>query len=57
MTVTRAEDRRELLRRIDAAAARHAPTAAGMDAKYRRAFDLVTSPTTKEAFDLSREPE
>jgi uncharacterized protein (DUF1501 family) len=56
MTVARAEDRRELLRRIDAAVKQAEPAVGGMDAAYRKAFDLVTSRAAKEAFDLDREP-
>lgn len=56
ITITRSEDRRTLLRRLDATR-RHADTAvARMDAVYQRAYDLITSQPTRAAFDLSREP-
>ena len=56
LSVERVEDRRALLRRIDATAKQVEPAVAGMDAAYQKAFELVTSPAAKEAFDLSREP-
>jgi hypothetical protein len=57
VTVERAADRRELLRRMDAAVRRAEPAVANLDAAYQRAFDLVTSPAAKAAFDLSKEPQ
>ncbi len=57
VTVGRAEDRKELLRRLDAATKRAEPTVGGLDAASQKAFDLVTSRAAKEAFDLSRESE
>lgn len=57
ITVNRAEDRRELLRRLDSAAKRAEPAIAGLDAHHQKAFDLVTSRAAKEAFDLTREPQ
>jgi hypothetical protein len=56
ITVARAEGRRELMRRLDSAIRQVEPKVAGMDAHYQRAFDLVTSPAAKAAFDLTREP-
>lgn len=56
VTIARSEDRRTLLRRLDAAR-RHADAAvARMDAVYQRAYDLITSQPTRAAFDISREP-
>jgi hypothetical protein len=59
LTVRRAEDRRELLRRIDAGARtlEAAGAAQQMDRQYQRAFELVVSPRVQAAFDLQREPE
>jgi hypothetical protein len=56
ITITRSEDRRELLRRIDDARRNADPAVEQMGAVYQRAFDLITSQQTREAFDLSREP-
>ena len=56
LTLARVEDRRELRRRLDAAAGRAEAAAGGMDAAYRKAFDLVTSRAAKDAFDVAREP-
>ncbi|MBM3983413.1 MAG: DUF1501 domain-containing protein [Planctomycetes bacterium] len=57
VTVRRAEDRKELLRRLDSATKRAEPVVGGLDAAHQKAFDLVTSRAAKEAFDLSREPQ
>lgn len=56
LTIERTEDRRELLRRIDAARRTAAPALEQMDSVYQRAFDLITSSQARAAFDLSREP-
>jgi len=58
LSIPRALDRRELLRRIDGLARRveASQTFRSLDQSYQRAFELVTSPRTKAAFDLSREP-
>ena len=48
--------RRELLDLI-ARAAEPGPALDGLDAHYRKAFDLVASPEARRAFDLSREPQ
>ncbi|MFO0966367.1 MAG: DUF1501 domain-containing protein [Gemmataceae bacterium] len=59
MTPTRLDDRRSLLRNFDTyrreVDVRREST--DMDAYTARAFDIVTSPRAREAFDLSREPE
>lgn len=57
VTLTRSQDRRELLRRIDAARRHADPALERMDAVYQRAFDLITSQAARTAFDLSREPQ
>jgi hypothetical protein len=53
----RLDDRRGLLRLIDAQAARLEadPTARGIDAFYDRAATMLASPRVKKAFDLSEE--
>lgn len=56
MTLTRSEDRRTLLRQIDATRRNVGPAVEQMDAVYQRAFELITSRETREAFDLGREP-
>ena len=56
ITITRSENRRELLGRIDAARRNTEPAVERMDAVYQQAFDLVTSRQARDAFDLSREP-
>lgn len=56
LTVNRVADRKELLRRMDAAVKRAQPAIGGMDASYQKAFDLVSSRAAKNAFDLNREP-
>ena len=57
ITIERAEDRKELLRRLDAASKRAEPAVGGFDAATQKAFDLVTSRAAKDAFDISREPQ
>ncbi|MFO0840809.1 MAG: DUF1501 domain-containing protein [Gemmataceae bacterium] len=49
-------DRQALLSRVDRLR-READAAGGMDAHYRRAFDVLTSSKMLEALDVSREPE
>lgn len=56
LTVARVEDRKQLLRNMDATAKRAQPSLGGMDSAYQKAFDLVSSRAAKDAFDLSREP-
>jgi Protein of unknown function (DUF1501) len=58
LSVSRVEDRRQLLRQMDGLVQRVEQSEAfrGMDHSYQRAFELVTSPQVKEAFDLGREP-
>jgi uncharacterized protein (DUF1501 family) len=48
-------DRQALLSRVDRLK-READAAGGMDAHYRRAFDVLTSSKMLEALDVSREP-
>ncbi len=57
LTMDRLEDRRILLRHFDAAQ-RHIdahPTAAAMDRFNREAYDFVTGPAARTAFDINRE--
>jgi uncharacterized protein (DUF1501 family) len=56
LTVSRIEDRKELLRRMDSAVKRAEPSLDGMDSAYRKAFELVSSRAAMDAFDLTREP-
>jgi hypothetical protein len=58
ITLERLGDRRGLLRQMDEQTARldGQPAAAGFDRQRQRAFDLLTSPAVKAAFDLDREP-
>jgi uncharacterized protein (DUF1501 family) len=59
MTRARVDDRRELLHTFDTFRrdldTRH--ESQDMDAYTARAFDIITSPKAREAFDLSREPD
>src|SRR5262249_60888840 len=59
LTVRRTEDRRELQRRIQSAARRleSSGVVRDMDRQYQRAFELVTGPRVRAAFDLEREPQ
>jgi hypothetical protein len=57
ITVARAEDRKELLRRLDSAAKQAEPLVSNLDASHQKAFELVTSRAAKEAFNLDREPQ
>jgi hypothetical protein len=58
MTLERLGDRRSLLRQMDEQLARldGQPASAAFDRQQQRAFDLLTSPAVKAAFDLDREP-
>ncbi len=55
VTANRAADRRELLNQLGAGI--HATHPNGMDAAYRKAFELITNRAASEAFDVAREPE
>ncbi|MDA1052468.1 MAG: DUF1501 domain-containing protein [Planctomycetota bacterium] len=59
MTVDRFDGRRSLLQQLDDAFHRASKSAAEvrLDKFQRRAFDLLTSSKTRDAFDLSREPD
>lgn len=57
ITVRRMEQRRELLTRFASSDDGSAPAAAALSRFQERAFDLVTGPEARRAFDLSREPE
>jgi len=52
ITADRANSRRLLLDKLN-----RGNTSEGLDAAYRKAFDLITSRAARDAFDLSREPE
>jgi len=54
----RLANRRALLRSLDRSkkGTRSVPSAAGMTACQQRAFDLLKSPSARQAFDLTREP-
>jgi hypothetical protein len=58
LSVTRLADRRHLLEQLDGQRRLldHAAEARTLDGYQRRAFDLVTSPQTRKAFDLAGEP-
>lgn len=57
VSLARLERRRALFRALDRlCAGMESGLAAGKDAAYRKAFDLVLSPEARRAFDLSREP-
>ncbi len=58
LSFDRLDDRRRLLNQIDAAARRFEQLSLKkqLDANYARAFDLLTSPGLKRAFDLASEP-
>lgn len=58
LTVDRLDRRRSLLKQIDIGATQlaNAPSARSMDSFRETAFNLLTSPHTRDAFDLSREP-
>jgi uncharacterized protein (DUF1501 family) len=54
----RSEDRRDLLRQLDSHATRmaDAPAVRDMSVCYTRAYDLLRSAASSQAFDISREP-
>jgi hypothetical protein len=58
LTMPRVASRRDLLRRFDhlARQADRSKACRSLDASRQRAFELITSPGVKRAFDLSREP-
>jgi hypothetical protein len=58
LSVARVGDRQALLRQMDGLARRagQSETFRALDHSYRQAFELVTSPQVREAFDLAREP-
>lgn len=58
LTLSRLHDRRALLDSFDAVAstADKSGTLRGMNDAQRKAFELVTGPKAREAFDLGREP-
>lgn len=58
LTVSRVEDRRELLHRLENAVRQTETTEQfrGRDQAFHRALELVTGPRVREAFDLDREP-
>src|SRR5262249_5007322 len=53
----RLEDRRSLLETLDRQVRHQASLLEGMDTHVERAFSILTSAQTKQAFDLSHEPE
>lgn len=59
MTVDRFDGRRSLLEQLDDAFRQSSPSATQdrLDKFQRRAFDLLTSSKTRDAFDLSKEPD
>ncbi len=59
MTTGRLDDRKELLKSIDAGRREldARADAAGKDEFTRRAFEMLGSPKVRDAFDVSREPE
>ena len=58
LSLGRLQSRRDLLSRLDGLARRAEDNSAlrEMDPHYRRAFELLTGPRAREAFDLSKEP-
>jgi hypothetical protein len=54
-TISELDDRKSLLSRIDRL--KREADQGGMDAHYRRAFDVLTSSKMLEALDVSKEPE
>jgi hypothetical protein len=59
LTIDRFQKRTSLLEAVDHQLASHSRSRdyATMDHYQRKAFDLLTSPTARSAFDLSKEPE
>jgi hypothetical protein len=58
LNMQRLENRRAVMNLIDRSTEilEVSPRARGIDAHYQRALSLLTSPTFRQAFDLSREP-
>lgn len=58
LTAERLEDRRALLERVGTRGGpfTHSLEAIDVDGNYARAFDLLSSPATQQAFDISAEP-
>jgi hypothetical protein len=57
MTVSRFDGRRTLLEQIDHLARAHSPAVERLGKFQQRAFGMLTSSKTRDAFDLSREPD
>lgn len=57
ITSARFDNRRELLRSFDQMQRAVGNLPQDMDAYTARAFDIITSPKTRDAFDLSKEPQ
>lgn len=57
ISTTRFDDRRELLRSFDQLQRRVGSVSQDVDSFTARAFDIMTSPKTRDAFDLSKEPQ
>lgn len=58
LSISRLSDRQNLLKQIDRQRQRmdHTADSGSLDGYQQRAFDLVSSPGTRKAFDLAREP-
>jgi uncharacterized protein DUF1501 len=57
LTFDRLRNRRTLLERIDRSAAQVEASVAERDGAYQRAFEMLTGPETRRAFDIFGEPE
>jgi len=57
LTIERLERRRGLLEAVNAATDRKWATVAHMNDHYKKAYELISSPEARRAFDLSEEPE
>lgn len=59
LPAVRLRDRERLLAAVDRAAQEHEVRAkyADVDGQYHKAFELLTDPRTRQAFDLSQEPD
>lgn len=57
LTFERLENRRHLLSRLDGYRAAAEPAMAQADGAYQRAFELLTGPQARAAFDISAEPD
>jgi hypothetical protein len=57
INAARLDDRRALLETLDPQARRQETLLQDMDAHVAQAFSILTSPRTKQAFDLGREPD